>query len=298
MAEYSSDISFICPKCSEQVALTVRVPEPNWSDDKAEERMVEDETDVTCPECSTTFAINVWNSDGAVHAEFAEHLDALIEASGGYDALPDYDEDYWLDVPLKPFEVLRAAMKEGHDIIRSTGHDLVTVAANRMVLVHFFGALEAYLSDTLLNAVLNDPDALAAIVSKDKNLVGVKIALKDVLSDPDCVKRKVTDYLRGLSYHNFSLISEIYEVALGLEIFTQPEIKKELMASLPVRHDCVHRNGQTKEGEARRGITRQYVVQVGVAMFSMASSIENRIVARQLAEARRKAGVIEPDEVF
>ena len=283
MANYSSDISFICPECSEQIALTVHVPEPNWAGDNAEERMVEDETEVTCPECSTTFAISVWNTDGAVHAQFAEHPDAAIDASTGYDALPDYDEDYWLGVPPKPYEVFRTAMKDGHDIIASTGHDVMTVAANRMVLVHFFGALEAYLSDTLLNGVLNDSDALAAIVTKDKNLIGVRITLKEILSDPDCVKRKVTDYLRGLSYHNFSLVKEIYKAALGLDIFPDPNIEKTLMTSLPVRHDCVHRNGQTKEGESRTGIVRPYVVKIGVAMFAMATSIENRMDAREVS---------------
>lgn len=124
-----------------------------------------------------------------------------------------------------------------------------------------------------------------------KNLIGVKITLRDILSDPDCVKRKVTDYLRGLSYHNFSLVAEIYKAALGLDIFPNPNIEKTLMISLPVRHDCVHRNGQTKEGEPRTGISRPYVVEIGVAMFGMATTIENLMDARKVALARREAGL-------
>lgn len=287
MADYSSDISFDCPSCSEQVSLTVGVPEPNWTGDTAEERIVEDEIDIICPECRTVFTANALNSDNAVTITLIEHRDTKVEAGLGYDASPDFDEDYWYDVPRKPFDIFCEVMSEGHDILASIGRDNAKAAANRMVLVHYFGALESYLSDTLLNAIQNDSDALKALVANDLTLKETKLPLTQILKDPDCVKRTATEHLRGLSFHNFSHVAAIYKVALGVNLFPVDGMKVAMMRSLPVRHDCVHRNGRTKDGELRTDITKSNVGLLAAHMIDMAKGIEGQMTTRAKLAASR-----------
>ena len=121
----------------------------------------------------------------------------------------------------------------------------------RMVLVQQFSVLEAYLADTLTNQVLKDADVLLKAVKEVKGLKEEKVTLAQVATDPDIVVKMVATHLRDLLYHNFKKIMEIWKVTLGHSIFPDKDLTSRMFKAAEIRHDCVHRNGKTKEGEKR-----------------------------------------------
>jgi len=274
MADYASDITFTCPNCEENVEILVPIPEPNWAEDKAIDRMTQDEVEVECPECGETYEANVTNWDGHVEMEFTGFPNLAVSCSQGYDRALDFDEDWWLNVPATPEIIFRQSMREADRLLEESGSEHVTNTMNRMVFVHHFSALEAYLSDTLFNAVKSSHRALVNIVSKDVDLKESKIALIEIIEDPGLVMNMVANHLKSQIYHNFSKLSVLFKLSLGVNIFPDEAVKLRLYKGLPVRHDCVHRNGRTKDGVEHSGLSKAYLRELAQDMERLVDHIE------------------------
>lgn len=280
MADYSTDISFICPECRNLAAMTIRISPPNWSEDKAIDRMVQEEIDLACPHCDAFLTADVTNRDNQVEMVFPGHPDIDVTCSQGSDRAPDPD-DYWDDIPDGPDDIFRSSLGDALRLLDQHGDDWSGSTVNRMVFVHAFGALEAFLGDTLLNYINANDDALLRILEQDKQLKEEKLTLVEALKDEDVVFKRVTRHLKAVLYHNLSKVSVLYRIAAGFDMFPDDPVKSRLFDALPLRHDCVHRNGNNKEGAPRSEITRGYVRQITSDMVSLVNHIEALIAAQQ-----------------
>lgn len=277
MADYATDVEFRCPSCGENVEALVYVSPPNWTEDKAVDRMVQEEITLECPECGDEFDADVTNADNQIDITLTEHPNAVVSCEMGYDRAPDYDD--W-DLPTSPAAEFRRSIADALELLESHGAEFDVNTVNRMVFVSCFAAFEAYLGDTLLKYVLADDDALKRILAKEVELKAVKIDLLTILKDQDIVFNKVTSHFKGLLWHNLKKVDTIYQIAAKFSIFDDPADKTLLFRALPIRHDCVHRNGRDKDGIPRSELRKKFVGDVARAMVAIAIHIEGSIEAQ------------------
>jgi hypothetical protein len=84
-----------------------------------------------------------------------------------------------------------------------------------MVFAHQVTALEAYLGDSLINAVKIDPNVVQRPTAKVPELTSEKFTLAEILKDPGLLQRKVLEFLRFTLYHNLEKVDSLYNYAPG-----------------------------------------------------------------------------------
>jgi hypothetical protein len=185
------------------------------------------------------------------------------------------------NLPENPEQIFKFATYDIDFIageVESGGHGSVR-ALNRMLLVQYFSAIEAYLSDRLIRLVLDDPKAMSALVRGNKEWVADKIAVVELASNPDALRDWVHMRLRKLMYHNFVKIDHYYRSALGSTIFPDEATKITLREFVPVRHDCVHRYGRDHDGR-ERSISKPDLERLSEALEAMVTHLEAAFARR------------------
>lgn len=277
MVQYESSIEFRCPICSGMVQADIVVPETYWTGDNADERFVEDEADVGCDHCGSGFMLHIQNSDGHIAAMVYDHEEVKVHCSNAFMTMPlppDYDD---LGIPENPAESLISTLVDVSHVLKAAAASFYTPTVNRMAFIQQFAALEAYLSDTLIGLVLNKPAVLATALTAIHDLRDTKLSLADIHADPDIVKRTVVGNLRGLMYHNLEKVGSIYHATLGFHLFPESNCRQRMFKALPIRHDCVHRNGKDKEGNERTEVNDAFVKQIDADMRAIVKHIEAEI---------------------
>lgn len=277
MARYESSIEFGCSNCSEKVQADIVVPETYWAGENADERFVEDEADVDCDHCGTGFMLHVQNSDGHISATIYDHDEIRVHCSNAFMTLPDPPDYDDLDIPENPAESLVNTLVDVSHVLKAAAGAFYTPTVNRMAFIQQFAALEAYLSNTLIGLVLNKPTVLATALTAIHDLRDMKLSLADIHADPDIVKRTVAGRLRDLMYHNFEKVGSIYHATLGFHLFPDSNCRQRMFRALPIRHDCVHRNGKDKEGQERTEVDDTFLKQIDTDMRAIVQHIEAEI---------------------
>lgn len=278
MSRYEAEVRFDCPVCGERTVKDVDVPETYWSGDNADERFVEDDADTDCDNCNTGFTLHMQNSDGYVTALLYDHEDVVVEC-GPADMVEPDERDYDdLDIPEYPAAALSQGLIDVRLVLIATASISYRDTIHRMAFVQQFAALEAYLSDTLISQILDKPALLTKALTSIDELKDVRVSLADINKDPEVVKRLVGAHLRDMLYHNFAKIGSIYDATLGFGLFPDNVVQKRMFKALPIRHDCVHRNGKDKEGNARTEVDEAFVLQVDNDIRAMLTWIENGVL--------------------
>jgi len=210
--------------------------------------------------------------------------------AGGHEVVEDFDygleheadPDDWLDYPLPddPFTVFMNSYQQTGDLLADHGTDHGGHVLNRMVFSHQVTALEAYLGDTLLSAVLGDKDAMTRLMATDTDLLQEKFTLAEIAADQNLVETKIRKYLRSILYHNLAKVDFLYNTALQVKIINLISDKSSLFNAIKLRHDCVHRNGFNEDGHELTLFTKQFVQDTADLIKGFVTRIETAVRAR------------------
>lgn len=290
MRQVFTIISFQCPECKKQVNTSAAVPEVNYSVERLGDSLSEDDIELECPHCGSSFDAHVQNSPSHCAVELTDHPEVDVSAEDAPFPAADEedDEDDWLnlDIPEEPFDVLMDSYHRLSDIIAEYGmggrgtlpHSAAVI--NRMVFASAIGAMEAFLGDLLINTVLLLDTALVRLLDEDHELKNASIKLSEIHKNPNIVREKAREYLAGLLYHNLAKISAIYALSLGVSIFPDAGLKARLMKAVATRHDIVHRNGKDKLGNPVN-VDTTTVVGVLDDVRAFAAHIHNEVSKRR-----------------
>ena len=116
----------------------------------------------------------------------------------------------------------------------------------RLLYINVITALETYLSDAFTNTVLNDPGLLRKLIENAPKFQKKKINLSDIYRAVDHAEGEAREYLRQIIWHNLFRVKPMYRDVLKVNF---PDAAPILRA-VEIRHDLVHRNGKTSDGEA------------------------------------------------
>ena len=118
----------------------------------------------------------------------------------------------------------------------------------RLLFVNVFTALETYLSDKFISSVLADDALLRKFVETTPKFQKETVSLSHLFATHETIKERVRSYLLDEVWHRFDKVVPMFESTLGIKF---PSDMRTLFLALIVRHDCVHRNGKTKDGKER-----------------------------------------------
>ena len=161
--------------------------------------------------------------------------------------LDDYDDDFIADIAA--ISDYHANFLEGLSDIRRLAEtpvdDETAQCLFRLLYVNVVTVLETYLSDAFTNTVLNDSALLRKFIETTPDFKKQKLSLSDVFNAIDELDDTAKEYLREIVWHNIRRVKPMYRDVLNVEF---PDSRPTFRA-IKVRHDLVHRNGKTKDGE-------------------------------------------------
>ena len=248
---------FECPICKEEACATVEVPEVDWTVEPLSDSLSEDDGEMGCDQCGEWFNISIQNSPAGCFIELIDHPSVGVSAEDAPFASDESQENEWLNnsIPQSPYDIYISNYHHLGDVLAECSGSEAGVfrrsaaVIQRMIFAETISSMEAYLGDTLQQAVLYSAKAMQRLTVKDKELSTEKVSLNVILANPNVVSDKVRTYLKGLLYHNLPKIEAMFKIALEVDIFPDEDLKVRLLGIVQIRHDVVHRNGKDKDGE-------------------------------------------------
>ena len=146
----------------------------------------------------------------------------------------------------------------------------------RLLYASAITTLEAYLSDAFIVTVLADRNLLCRLVTTDPTLKARKVELTSLIRGDSTPEKIVREHLLQISWHNLARVRELYKTVLGVD---WPDKLGVLYNAVMIRHDIVHRNGRTTDGE-ERVLSREDVEGVIGAAKDLVNAIDEKV--RQL----------------
>lgn len=160
----------------------------------------------------------------------------------------DYDNALIKDLAriTEFYQVFLGAISDIAKLLRTTVEESVSPTFHRLLFVNVITAMETYLSDAFINTVVNSPPLMRRFIETTPEFQAEKIPLADVFKAMEQVEQKARSYLADVVWHHLHRVKLMYRHTLGIEF---PAEKGPLFRAVSLRHDIVHRNGKTKNGQ-------------------------------------------------
>ena len=123
-----------------------------------------------------------------------------------------------------------------------------------------------------MGLVLHDSESLRQFVETYHDYKKEKFELREVFSRFDSIREHVHRTLRDIIYHDLPKVAGIYGEACGIELTDFGN----LMQSIFIRHDIVHRNGKTKDGTAHT-ISSEQLENLCVAVETFVDKVAEQV---------------------
>ncbi|MDJ0620158.1 MAG: HEPN domain-containing protein [Calothrix sp. MO_192.B10] len=165
-----------------------------------------------------------------------------------YPADEDYLDEEQLDAILSNTEFYQTFLDEISSLQVLNNLSLpdcnVQKTLKRQIYIGAITCLETYLSDAFINTVLSNDKYLRSFFKSFKDFKEQKIGMHQLLEHADNAKEIAKKARLEVIFHNLSKVSNMYKKTLDISFPSFSDIARYIS----IRHDLVHRNGKTKEG--------------------------------------------------
>lgn len=283
-----TQVAFPCPECGQQIEEEIYVPEPNYAAERSRDSTVEHEEYVTCTNCEKEYTVDVFNSFGGLDISVSGVSCEDLQYDQPVFDEHEYEDDpnWYHDTPYSQYyDFFKYSAREIENMLNVDGMDAAQrTIFLRLLFVQSITIMETYLGDTLKAIIFQEDAKLNKFLSFDEEMKKTKLTLAEIAANPNAVKNKVGEYLSELMYHNLAKIGILYKGVLGIEFdFHTEENSKKIFQAIKTRHDCVHRNGKTKEGVEVTGIDEQYIEEILSVIEKFVDDIEDKITKAKTA---------------
>lgn len=174
--------------------------------------------------------------DDAVDTYFCR----IDEVNDYEEYISDLAEEKWLSE--NPQKVRFKKCIDDLDNLRNSLSESKKSLINKSLYSYSISIMEAFLGETAKALVFHDKKIMYRYL--EKYGIEKSLSLIDIYDKPDYVKAKVIRQLSSVTFHNIKTIGELFGQLLDTKISLS-----ELNKTITVRHDLVHRNGFTIEGD-------------------------------------------------
>jgi hypothetical protein len=188
---------------------------------------------------------------GTVPDEVIEELASeLTNTAREWSGIPEYDDsdDYLagaIQANVDPRRTATEALAKIHSLLAVQVSSELELPMYRLLYVNAIACLEAYLCDTFMNRVLSDDELKQRLVETSHDFKQEKIPIATIYKHFAGLNDRLREYLFSTLWHNLPRAKGFYKSVLEMDF---PEILG-LAQAVEKRHDIVHRNGKTKDGE-------------------------------------------------
>lgn len=160
-------------------------------------------------------------------------------------------------------------------VAKMKGDDVTQIAARNLVYASIISAFESFLWETILFWVKNDLRTVERLLSRVPAFQNAKVSYRQLLdiSDPvEAARALIQAYLQRVVWHQWEDVAELYEKAFSIKMPDMSALKKPLA----IRHDIVHRSGQSVNGN-HRAVTPKALTELCLDIYVIASRIQTAV---------------------
>lgn len=236
----------------------------------------------------------VWGGPYNAREELEAEFEGSVPASLIIELAEDLENECWDWAPTNPPEYYEELFEDIGEITEYREHfsgsirdirkvldarvdDSVISFVHRLLYVSAITALEAYLSDAFTNTVMSEAKFMRKFVETTPDFKSQKFSLNEIFRTMEDVERKAREFMADLVWHHIHRVRPMYSATLSVRF---PDDLADIFRAVLIRHDIVHRNGKTKDGEA--------VVMERADVVSLVEKVEQLVqhLDTQLAEVR------------
>lgn len=261
-----------CPECGTDQDLYVCPPSADFSAETHRESANSDISDFECSNCGFTFEVAVTNGIGGGDGDI---LNIPDENLMGYEEIfPEDDEDDWEDIPddfyigyVNPHvKEIRVAVDKLDCLDEDTRALLY-----RDLYANVISCMEAYLSDTAIQRIMNSSDFKRKFVESSIKYQDTQFKLSDIYRVNEKLNDLIEERLREIIYHKLETVKPLYKCTFGIDLGDISDLKRAIV----VRHDIVHRNGHDKNGKMNV-ITKEKLIELISKVSDFIENIESQ----------------------
>jgi len=261
------DIHFVCP-CGAIVEEAVEGAVANLLAEPIADSTDEEWSVVVCDGCGKDFEVHVVSSIAGTEVR----IDGAIDLN--WDLPPDeMDEELiWEIESTDQFDIYKKVTSDVISLLKSNYPAQAADTLHCMLYAQVVTAVEAYLSGVFIHTVMNSEELIRALVESDPELAKRKFSLSEIFTKYKDLQVEVARYLKDLIFHDLKKVMPMYRAVLSYDF---GDIIWLFQAVL-IRHDCVHRNGYTKDGK-RRPIDAEVIRELVINCTKLISSVDQHI---------------------
>lgn len=115
----------------------------------------------------------------------------------------------------------------------------------RQIFISIIGTLETYLSSAFINRTFGSEENLKRFIYSHPEFKNQKFEIREIFDKYDEIENIAQKVMLDTIYHNLPIVRNMYRDTFNINFPNFSEIYQAVL----VRHDLVHRNGFTKEGD-------------------------------------------------
>lgn len=287
-----SKVEFACPICQCDNKQEVSVPEPDYTGENHSDMMSVGEIELCCNDCDTCFNCSVSANLSDCYITILDYEDTEVVCE------PPAPEKW--NIPEDPKAVFDLNSTELRDLINDQASDDGGNLINRMIFAQILTFLETYFCDNLIKGLRNHPDLLVEFSEKDGTIKQANISASDVLRDPNVVKNLIENNLKGRLYHQFGSgkkdpktgkekregVPLWYMMAFRFLLTPNEDDLKKLRKYALLRHDCVHRNGKTRDDDKLTLFDKNYLLETLDTADRVVAHIDSKMLNLSTPDAK------------
>ncbi|MDN3403251.1 MULTISPECIES: hypothetical protein [unclassified Pseudoalteromonas] len=261
------DISFAC-ECGEHVEDIVNVQDPDFSAEKNKDSQTDSWQEVFCPSCDKEYTVQVTNTFYSAMASI-DYGDVDVNYGMPYYPEDEADELYWYIDSKTHHEILQSHLKSVRTLLEVEVPPDTLFSLWVMLHGHVVSAIEGYLAGTFIHKVTNSEELIRKLVETDPEFSKRTFTLKEIFEKQSNLKVTVATYLKDLIFHDLKKVKPMFKDVLGHDFGDISWLFKDVVK----RHDCVHRAGYNKDGEAIE-VSKDSVLELLEKVEALANSVE------------------------
>ncbi len=159
---------------------------------------------------------------------------------------PEKEELEWELGHSDQFEMFNRHLSAIPEILRIQTDEGVQFSLLVMLHAHIVSALEHFLATTFIYHVTNSDSLTRKLIETDPEFGIRKFTLNEIYAQHNDIKSTVAEYLKNIIFHEMRKVKPMFFDVLSFDFGDISWLFK----AVRIRHDCVHRAGYNKEGEA------------------------------------------------
>ena len=152
-----------------------------------------------------------------------------------------------LTINDKPITIYTRTVKEVSGLIDPLMDPLENQTLLRLVFVGIIFALEGYLGHVFYKQITSDAKSMRRFFETTPHFKEIKFSGDQLFTLYENTSSMAKEVIEKIIWHRIDVAKNLYRDSLGIEF---PKNISEVLKAVVIRHDIVHRNGITKQGDA------------------------------------------------